>query len=102
MNQLTFVLLTSAMVLMMFLLGWIAGVVHQRLKRGSSPDSKAIDRLTNELAVAESERDECVAELGAQKQEMARRLAERDELYHETIDRLRDAEMRLNQLNGNR
>ncbi len=97
----TFVLLTSAMVFMMFVLGWIAGAIHQRLKRGSSADSKAIDRLTTELAVAESARDECHAELAAQKQEMTSRLAERDELYHETIDRLRDAEMRLNQLNGN-
>ena len=97
----TFVLLTSAMVFMMFVLGWIAGAVHQRLKRDSSTDSKAIDRLTSELAVAESARDECLAELTTQKEEMASRLAERDELYHETIDRLRDAEMRLNQLNGN-
>ena len=97
----TFVLLTSAMVFMMFVLGWIAGVIHHRLKRGSSADSKAIDRLTSELAVAENARDECFAELTVQKQEMTTRLAERDELYHETIDRLRDAEMRLNQLNGN-
>ena len=102
MNQLTFVLLTSTAVFMMFAFGWVAGIIHQRLRRGSSPESLAIERLANELAMTERERDRFANALKDRELEMAKNLAERDELYHQAIDRLRDAEMRLNRMDGNR
>ncbi len=102
MNQLTFVVLTSVIVFGMFALGWIAGVIHHRLRRGSAPDPKTIERLVSDLAVVEHERDRCVETLRQYEQQVAEKLAERDELYRKTIDRLRDAELRLNKLDNSR
>ena len=98
MNQIAFVALTASVAFGMFLFGWIAGVFLHRLRKGSASDSEAMGRLLRDLAIAEHQRDQYAQQLSELEDQRDRELAERDELYRQTIDRLRDAEMRLIQL----
>ncbi len=98
MDQLEFVALTAVLVFGVFAIGWAAGMLHQRFRSSSGADSETVERLARDLAVAEDQRDRCIQALEEQKRQTEAQLAERDEHYHQTIDRLRDAELRLNQL----
>ena len=81
MNQIAFVALTASVAFGMFLFGWIAGVFLHRLRKGSASDSEAMGNLLRDLAIAEHQRDQYA-----------------QQLYRQTIDRLREAELRLIQL----
>ena len=100
MDRLTFIIMVSSAAFSMFVLGWVAGILYHRIRRHTTADSRAVERLSSQLASVERERDECAETLDFERQAAAEELSKREKLHHQTIDRLRDAEHRLNLMNG--
>lgn len=91
MNRTEFIIATTVILFIAFLLGWFASWLIHRLTRVTTSDMGELDRMAKELHEAEEQRDQAVAYLQQREAELTNHLSQTEAELRAAMDGLREA-----------
>lgn len=100
MNRIEFILVTAAILLVTFALGWLAHWVVARFTRVSQDDLSELDRLAQALHEAEEIRDQALAWIEQREADLTDRQAQTEAELRAAMDGLREARREIDHLQG--
>lgn len=98
MNRTEFIIATSVILFVAFLLGWLACWIVQRFGRVTQSDMGELERLAHELHEAEAARDAAEERLAEREAELKNRLHQVEAELEAAMDGLRDARKETEEL----
>lgn len=98
MNRIEFILVTAAILMVAFALGWAAHSLVARFTRVSQDDLSELDRLAQALHEAEEVRDQAVAWIERREAEFAEHKAQSDAELRAAMEGLREARREIDHL----
>ncbi|MCC6000195.1 MAG: hypothetical protein JJU19_04935 [Pararhodobacter sp.] len=100
MNRIEFILVTAAILLVTFALGWVAHWLVARFTRVSQDDLSELDRLAQALHEAEEMRDQALVWIEQREAELTDRQAQTEAELRAAMDGLREARREIDHLQG--
>ncbi|MGB0440421.1 MAG: hypothetical protein ACPG7W_01030 [Paracoccaceae bacterium] len=91
MNQLQFIMATSAVLFVAFCLGWFAHWLGHRFTRVSAEDIGQLEKISQELHEAEDQRDQAIEYYQQRESELTTRVAQAEHDLSVAMDGLRNA-----------
>ncbi|RNF34924.1 hypothetical protein [Paracoccus methylarcula] len=98
MNRTEFIAATAVILFTTFVVGWLVGLIVQRLTRPTRAGMTELDRMAQQLHEAEDERDMAVARLEGREAELMGKLASADADLQATMDALRISRAEIEEL----
>ncbi|SIS53599.1 hypothetical protein [Paracoccus saliphilus] len=98
MNRTEFIAATAVILFTAFVVGWLVGLIVQRLTRPTRASMNELDRMAQQLHEAEDARDMAVARLEEREAELMSRLAAADVDLQATMDALRISRAEIEEL----
>ncbi len=98
MNRIEFILVTAAILMVAFALGWLAHWLVARFTRVSQDDLSELDRLARALHEAEETRDQAIAWIEHREAEFADQKAQGEAELRAAMDGLREARREIDYL----
>ncbi|MBK5934527.1 hypothetical protein C8N32_104167 [Rhodovulum imhoffii] len=100
MNRTEFILVTTAILFVTFLLGWAASWLFHRVSRVTKADMGELDKMAQAVHEAEEERDQAVAYLHQMEADLKNRLHQAEAEARAAMEGLRNARAEIEQLRG--
>jgi len=91
MNRTEFILATTIVLFVAFLLGWFASWLIHRIARVTQSDMTELDKMAKELHEAEETRDQAITYLQQREAELTNQLTQSEAELRAAMDGLRDA-----------
>lgn len=98
MNRTEFIAATAVILFTAFVVGWLVGLIVQRLTRPTRASMNELDRMAQQLHEAEDARDVAVARLEEREAELMSQLAAADVDLQATMDALRVSRAEIEEL----
>ncbi len=98
MNRIEFIVVTTIILFVAFVLGWFAHWLIHRFARVASGDMGEIDRMAQSLHEAEETRDQAITYLQQREAEMSNQLHQTEAELRAAMDGLRDARQEAEEL----
>lgn len=91
MDRTEFILVTTLVLFLAFLLGWVASWLVNRVSRVTHENMDDLDHMAQALHEAEEARDQAIAYLHQREAELTNRLSQSEAELRAAMDGLRDA-----------
>ncbi|KAJ54055.1 hypothetical protein ACMU_03945 [Actibacterium mucosum KCTC 23349] len=91
MNRTEFILTTTLVLFVAFLLGWFASWLIHRIARVTQSDMDELDKMAKELHEAEETRDQAITYLQQREAELTNQLTQTEAELRAAMDGLREA-----------
>ena len=98
MNRIEFILVTAAILMVAFAMGWLAHWLVARFTRVSQDDLSELDRLARALHEAEETRDQAIAWIEQREAEVADQKAQSEAELRAAMEGLREARREIEYL----
>lgn len=98
MNRTEFIAATVVILFTTFVVGWLVGLIIQRLTRPTKASMTDLDYMAQQLHEAEDARDMAVAQLEKREAELMSRLAAAEVDFQATMDALRISRTEIEEL----
>ncbi|MCF3973780.1 hypothetical protein [Paracoccus salsus] len=98
MNRTEFITVTAIILFAAFVLGWMASWVVHRLTRQTRSGMTELDKMAQQLHMAEEARDTAVAQLEEREADLASRLAGAEAELQAAMDGLRESRTEVEEL----
>lgn len=98
MDRTEFILATTAVLFLAFVLGWIASWLVHRVARVTQSEMGELDQMAHALHEAEDARDQAIAYLHQRESELTHRLKETSAELRAAMEGLREARHEADQL----
>lgn len=98
MNRNEFIIATAVILFTTFVVGWLMGLIIQRLTRPTRADMGELDRMAQQLHEAEDARDAAVAKLEEREAELGQKLATAQVDFQAAMDGLRESRAEIEDL----
>lgn len=98
MNREEFVIATAVILFTTFVVGWLMGLIVQRMTRPTRANMGELDRMAQQLHEAEEARDEAVARLEEREAILGQKIAASEVDFQMAMDSLRESRAEIEEL----
>lgn len=98
MSRIEFIVSTSIVLLIAFLIGWFASWVFHRVSRGGSADIGQLDQMADALSEAEETRDQAIAYMNEREEELMGQLSQTEAELRAAMEGLQHARHETDEL----
>lgn len=91
MSRTELIILTSIILFVAFILGWVGSWVFNRMRQVTTADIAELDMMASELARAEDERDQAISYLQQREAELTNALSQTEAELHAAMEGLGEA-----------
>lgn len=91
MSRTELIILTSIILFVAFILGWVGSWVFNRMRQATTADLAELDMMASELARAEDERDQAISYLQQREAELTNTLSQTEAELHAAMEGLGEA-----------
>lgn len=98
MNRTDFIIVTAVILFTTFVVGWLMGLIVQRMTRPHRSDMTELDRMAQQLLEAEQTRDQAITRMQNREAELTRRVASTEAEMQAVLDSLHDSRAEAEEL----
>lgn len=98
MNRTDFIIVTAVILFTTFVVGWLMGLIVQRMMRPRRVDMTELDRMAQQLLEAENTRDQAITRMQNREAELTRRVASAETEIQAVLDSLRNSRNEVEEL----